>query len=365
MDNILTIITFLPLLGAVILLAFNKNAVGLIRGWTLLTAVVNFLVSLPLWWTFDPTVAGMQFEKVYEWIPALGVSYHVGIDGISLWLVLLTTFLTVICILSSLGVEKNVKAYMFFFLMLETGMLGALISLDIFLFYLFWEAMLIPMYFLIGVWGGKERIYAAVKFFIFTMVGSLLMLVAILALYWLNIKAGGKATFDVLELYKLDLAPNVQFWMFAAFALAFAIKVPMFPVHTWLPDAHTQAPTAGSVILAGVLLKMGTYGFLRFAMPLFPNAVHQFTPFMMTLAVIGIIYGALVAMVQKDVKKLVAYSSVSHLGYVMLGIFALNAQGVAGGIYQSLNHGISTGALFLHRRALPSRRRHLRAPPHA
>jgi NADH-quinone oxidoreductase subunit M len=236
---------------------------------------------------------------------------------------------------------------MFFFLILETGMIGALTSLDLFLFYIFWEAMLIPMYFLIGVWGGKERVYAAIKFFLFTMVGSLLMLVAIIVLYFMNIEAGNPATFSILELYNLNLAPNAQFWLFAAFCLAFAIKVPMFPVHTWLPDAHTQAPTAGSVILAGVLLKMGTYGFLRFAMPLFPNAVQQFAPFMMTLAVIGIIYGALVAMVQKDVKKLVAYSSVSHLGYVMLGIFALNAQGVVGGLYQSLNHGISTGALFL------------------
>jgi NADH-quinone oxidoreductase subunit M len=344
---ILTVITFLPLLGAVMLLFFNKEAVGLIRGWTLGVAAVNFLVSLPLWWRFDPTVGGMQFTQTIKWIPSLGIEYALGIDGISLWLVLLTTFLTVICILSSWSVTKQVKGYMFFFLVLETGMIGALVSLDLFLFYLFWEAMLIPMYFLIGVWGGKERIYAAVKFFIFTMVGSLLMLVAILALYWMNIRAGGAPTFNVIELYKLNLPANVQFWMFAAFCLAFAIKVPMFPVHTWLPDAHTQAPTAGSVILAGVLLKMGCYGFLRFAMPLFPNAVHEFAPFMIALAVIGIIYGALVAMVQKDVKKLVAYSSVSHLGYVMLGIFALNPQGVTGGLYQSLNHGISTGALFL------------------
>lgn len=347
MSNILSVLTFLPLVGAVAILLMDKRSAGLIKGWAFTVAVANLAISLPLWWLFDPSNPGMQFVEKYSWIPSLGIEYHLGIDGISLLLVLLSTFLSVICIAASWSVEKRIKEYMFFFLALETGMIGALTSLDVFLFYIFWEAMLIPMYFLIGVWGGKERVYAAVKFFIFTMVGSLLMLVAIIALYFLNIEAGNEATFSILELYKLHLAPNVQFWMFAAFCLAFAIKVPMFPVHTWLPDAHTQAPTAGSVILAGVLLKMGTYGFLRFAMPLFPNAVVEFTPFMMTLAVIGIIYGALVAMVQKDVKKLVAYSSVSHLGYVMLGIFALNPQGVVGGLYQSLNHGISTGALFL------------------
>jgi NADH-quinone oxidoreductase subunit M len=344
---ILSLITFLPVAGALLLLFFNKGSVGLIRGWTLAVTVVAFALSLPLWAGFDPTNGGMQFQERATWIAGLGIQYYVGIDGISLFLVLLTTFLSVICVVSSWGIEKSVKEYMFFFLFLETGMLGALVSLDLFLFYIFWEAMLIPMYFLIGVWGGAERIYAAIKFFIYTMVGSLLMLVAILALYFLNIKAGNPATFDVLRLYDLPIAPNVQFWMFAAFALAFAIKVPMWPLHTWLPDAHTQAPTAGSVILAGVLLKMGTYGFLRFAIPLFPNAAQAFTPFMMVLAVVGIIYGALVAMVQTDVKKLVAYSSVSHLGFVMLGLFAFNMQGVQGGIYQSLNHGISTGALFL------------------
>ncbi len=347
MDHILSVITFIPLVGALIILLMDKRAAGLIKGFALTVSLINFAVSLPLWWRFDSANPGMQFVENAPWIQSLGVNYFIGIDGISLFLVLLTTFLTVICLMSSWTIEKRIKEYMFFFLMLETGMIGALVSLDLFLFYIFWEAMLIPMYFLIGVWGGKERIYAAVKFFIFTMVGSLLMLVAILALYFMNIGAGNEATFSIIELYKLNLAPNVQFWLFAAFCLAFAIKVPMWPVHTWLPDAHTQAPTAGSVILAGVLLKMGTYGFLRFAMPLFPNAVEQFTPFMMTLAIIGIIYGALVAMVQDDIKKLVAYSSVSHLGYVMLGIFALNQQGVVGGLYQSLNHGISTGALFL------------------
>ncbi len=344
---ILSVITFVPLAGALLLLCLGKTNLGLLRGWTLAVSVVNFLVSLPLWFRYDPSFGGMQFEEKAAWIESLGIHYHLGVDGISLFLVLLTTFLTVICVLSSWGIEKNVKEYMFFFLLLETGMLGALVSLDLFLFYIFWEAMLIPMYFLIGVWGGKERIYAAIKFFIYTMVGSLLMLVAILTVYYLNIKAGNPASFDVVELYRFNIAPNVQFWLFAAFALAFAIKVPMFPLHTWLPDAHTQAPTAGSVILAGVLLKMGTYGFLRFAIPLFPNAAQTFAPFITVLALIGIIYGALVAMVQTDVKKLVAYSSVSHLGFVMLGLFAFNMQGVQGGIYQSLNHGISTGALFL------------------
>jgi len=343
----LSLITFIPLAGALILLLLPRQGAGLLRGWTLFVTLVAFALSLPLWFGFDNAQGGMQFVERAPWIESLGIQYYVGIDGISLFLVLLTTFLSVICILSSWGIEKNIKQYMFFFLFLETGMLGALISLDLFLFYIFWEAMLIPMYFLIGVWGGAERIYAAIKFFIYTMVGSLLMLVAILTLYFLNIKAGNPATFDVLRLYEFPIAPNIQLWLFAAFALAFAIKVPMFPLHTWLPDAHTQAPTAGSVILAGVLLKMGTYGFLRFAIPLFPNAAQAFAPFMMVIAVIGIIYGALVAMVQADVKKLVAYSSVSHLGFVMLGLFAFNTQGVAGGIYQSLNHGISTGALFL------------------
>ncbi len=343
----LSTITFLPLLGALVLLLMPRRSEGAIRGWTLAVTLVTFVISLALWVRFDPSVGGMQFVERTTWVESLGISYYVGIDGISLWLVLLTTFLSVICVLSSWTIEKQVKEYMLFFLLLETGMLGALIALDLVLFYIFWEAMLIPMYFLIGVWGGTDRIYAAIKFFIYTMVGSLLMLVAILALYYLNIRAGNAPTFDLLKLYELDLAPNVQFWMFAAFCLAFAIKVPMWPLHTWLPDAHTQAPTAGSVILAGVLLKMGTYGFLRFAMPLFPNAVEAWAPFMMVLAVIGIIYGALVAMVQDDVKKLVAYSSVSHLGFVMLGLFALNMQGVQGGLYQSLNHGISTGALFL------------------
>ena len=275
------------------------------------------------------------------------VPNHVGIDGISLWLVILTTFIMPLAVLSTwTAVEEKVKEYMICLLLLEVGMLGAFVSLDLFLFYIFWELMLIPMYFIIGIWGGKQKIYAAIKFFIYTMAGSVLMLVALIALYFLGTKAGIHS-FNIASLYSLHIDPAIQTWLFLAFAFSFAIKVPLFPVHTWLPLAHTEAPTAGSVILAAILLKMGTYGYVRFAMPLFPDAAAQFTPLIATLAVIGIIYAALVAMVQEDVKKLVAYSSVAHLGFVMLGIFALNQQGVAGGMLQMLNHGVSTGALFL------------------
>src|SRR6056297_1503590 len=277
------------------------------------------------------------------------MNYNVGVDGISLWLVMLTTFIMPITVLSTWkAVEKNTKGFMAMLLLLQTGMLGAFISLDLFLFYVFWELMLIPMYFLIGIWGGKNRIYAAVKFFIYTAVGSLLMLVAIIFVYYYAVQSGAPLNgFGIHELYNLDLPYNTQFWLFLAFAFSFAIKVPMFPVHAWLPDAHTEAPTAGSVILAAILLKMGTYGYVRFAIPLFPEATQTFTPFFATLCVIGIIYGALVAMMQDDVKKLVAYSSVSHLGFVMLGVFAMNLQGLSGGMLQMINHGISTGALFL------------------
>jgi NADH-quinone oxidoreductase subunit M len=285
-------------------------------------------------------------EKV-PWIKEFGISYHVGIDGISLFLFLLTSFISVVSILASWTIKDRIKEYMIAMLILETGMLGVFISLDMFLFYVFWELMLIPMYLLIGVWGGPRRIYAAVKFFIYTMAGSVLMLLAIIALYFMNYKATGEYTFDLLTLYNLDIPMGAQFWLFLAFFFAFAIKVPMFPFHTWLPDAHVEAPTAGSVILAGVLLKMGTYGFVRFSLPLFPYASHQFVPIIAWLAIAGIIYGALVAMVQTDLKKLVAYSSVSHLGFVMLGIFVFNLQGMEGSILQMINHGLSTGALFL------------------
>jgi NADH-quinone oxidoreductase subunit M len=286
--------------------------------------------------------------KQLPWLPSLGISYKVGIDGISLFLVLLVTFLMPISVLSTFdAITEKVKEFHFCMLLLETAMIGAFVSLDLFLFYIFWEMMLIPMYFLIGMWGGERRIYATIKFFIFTMVGSLLMLVAILVLVFTYKGQSGELTFELSRLYSVQLTPATQWLLFLAFALSFAIKVPMFPFHTWLPDAHVEAPTAGSVILAGVLLKMGGYGFLRFAMPLFPEAALRAIPLIVTLAIIGIIYGALVAMVQKDVKKLVAYSSVSHLGFVMLGLFALNPQAVQGAIYQMLNHGLSTGALFL------------------
>ena len=345
MPALLSIITFTPLIGVILLLFMNKNNHSVLRGLAMVVTLITFLASLPLVTGFQSN-AEFQFVEMVPWIAAgpFQMNYHVGIDGISLWLVILTTFIMPIAVLSTwTAVEEKVKEYMICLLLLEVGMLGAFISIDLFLFYIFWEVMLIPMYFIIGIWGGKRKVYAAVKFFIYTMVGSLLMLVALIYLYF---KAGG-GDFNLLNFYQLSLDPATQTWLFLAFALAFAIKVPMFPLHTWLPDAHTEAPTAGSVILAAILLKMGTYGFVRFAMPLFPDATAKFTPLIATLAVIGIIYAALVAMVQEDVKKLVAYSSVAHLGFVMLGVFALNQQGVAGGMLQMLNHGVSTGALFL------------------
>ena len=346
---ILSLLIFFPILGAVVLLFINKENRRALRWVTLIFSLVEFVFSLPLFFVFDSKTAAMQFVEDWWWIESYGISYKLGIDGISLLLVLLTTFLTILCILCSwTAITFRVKEFMISFLFLETGMIGALVALDLVLFYVFWEVMLIPMYLLIGVWGDpKRRIYAAIKFFLFTMAGSVLMLVAILALYFFNQKATGVSTFDVIELYKLGLPVGTQYWLFGAFALAFAIKVPMFPFHTWLPDAHTEAPTAGSVILAGVLLKMGTYGFIRFAIPLFPKAAFDLMPLVSILALIGIIYGALVSMMQPDLKRLVAFSSVSHLGYVMLGMFAFNMQGIEGSIYQMLNHGISTGSLFL------------------
>lgn len=344
---ILTIITFLPVVCSVFLLFIRKDRENVIRYFTFTATILIFIISLPLFFTFK-TNPGMQFKEFHSWIPALGVNYHLGIDGISLFMVLLTTFLTPIVVLSSWNsISKNLKGYMISMLILESGILGVFVSLDLFLFYVFWEVMLIPMYFIIGIWGGENRIYAAVKFFIYTMVGSLLMLVAILVLYFYHGGLTGDYTFDILKLQQIHIPLGYQTWLFLAFGLSFAIKVPIFPLHTWLPDAHVEAPTGGSVILAAVLLKMGTYGFLRFCLPFFPHAVEQFTPLIFTLGVIGIIYGALVAMVQPDIKKLVAYSSVSHLGFVMLGIFALNNQGIQGGLIQMVNHGLSTGALFL------------------
>jgi NADH-quinone oxidoreductase subunit M len=346
---ILTLITFFPLLGAVLLLFLDKEKKETIRRVTLFVALLEFIFSLPLFFQFRLDTVGMQFQEKVPWIPDYGMSYFLGIDGISLFLVLLTTFLTLVSVIACWSdIQDKVREFMICLLFLETGMIGVFVALDLFLFYVFWEVMLIPMYLLIGVWGNpKRRIYAALKFFIYTMVGSVLMLVAILVLYFQNGAATGNYTFDLLELYKFQVPLHGQFWLFLAFGLAFAIKVPMFPFHTWLPDAHTEAPTVGSVLLAAVLLKMGTYGFLRFSIPLFPNASNQLIPLVSILAIIGIIYGALVCLVQKDLKRLIAFSSVSHLGFVMLGLFALNLQGIEGGILQMLNHGFSTGALFL------------------
>ena len=347
--GLLTAVTFLPALAAVLLTAVPRRFSDEIRAVALVVAVAVFVCSVPLYLGFDGGRADVQFEERAAWMPTLGVSYHVGVDGISLLLVLLTTLLTPLALASAWhAIEERTKEFVIAMLVLETGMLGVFVSLDLFLFYVFWEAMLIPMYFIIGVWGGPDRIYAAIKFVLYTMTGSLLMLVAILALYWQHGAATTVYTFDLPVLARYVVAPGLaQSLMFLAFALAFAIKVPLFPFHTWLPDAHVEAPTAGSVILAGVLLKMGTYGFLRFCLPLFPDASLRFAPWMFTLAVIGIIYGAWVSTVQPDLKKLVAYSSVSHLGFVMLGIFTLTQQGLVGGIIQMINHGLSTGALFL------------------
>ncbi len=347
---LLTYLILIPLIGSILLLFIKKEQENFIRYFGVIISTIAFIVSLIVYFQFDSGNSNFQFVDKFEWIKGLNIHYHVGVDGMSLLLVLLTTFLTPLTLISSWSsIESKVKEFTFFFLMLEVGMLGVFVSLDLFLFYIFWEAMLIPMYFIIGIWGGKERIYAAVKFFIYTMFGSLLMLVSIIWLAVYAIGPLGYFTTNLIELYTVapQIPMDIQIWMFLAFAFSFAIKVPLFPLHTWLPDAHVQAPTAGSVILAGVLLKMGTYGLLRFNLPLFPDASIAAAPYISVLAVIGIIYGALVAMVQTDVKKLVAYSSVSHLGFVVLGIFAMTQESVQGAIIQMINHGLSTGALFL------------------
>jgi len=348
---LLTLSWLLPVAGAlVVLLVGNADGRrnGFIRWLTLVVAVATFAVTVMVWAGFDGASSEFQFVERYPWIPTFGIDYYLGVDGISLLLVVLTSFLTPIALLSSWGsIDRKVKEFSVFMLVLEAAMIGVFVSLDLFLFYVFWDAMLVPMYFLIGIWGYDQRIYAAIKFMLYTMAGSVLMLVAILGLAYLHSAATGTYSFDLLKLYTLDIPPQTQAWFFLAFTVAFAIKVPLFPFHTWLPDAHVQAPTAGSVILAGVLLKMGTYGLLRFSFPLFPDAAAYFAPVLAVLAVIGIVYGALVAMVQPDMKKLVAYSSVSHLGFVVLGICAMNLQGVQGAIYQMLAHGVSTGGLFL------------------
>ena len=347
-NQILTLVTFFPLVGVLGLLLIPKGNHSSIKTVALLAAFGNFLISVWMYFLFDPLASGMQFEINIPWIAAFGINYHMGIDGISLLLIMLTTILGTIVIVSSWNSVKNsVKGYFISMLLLETGMIGVFVALDLFLFYLFWEAMLIPMYFIIGVWGGPRRIYAAIKFVLFTMFGSLLMLVALLYLFFMYHNFAGEYSFDILKYYDMPIPLNIQIYAFLAFGLAFAIKVPIWPFHTWLPDAHVEAPTAGSVILAGVLLKMGTYGFIRICLPMFPEATLKFVPLISILAIIGIIYGALVAMVQRDVKSLVAFSSVSHLGFVMLGMMALNVQGLEGSVIQMINHGISTGALFL------------------
>ncbi len=340
---LLSLIVFWPLAGALILILFKATQRVAIRWWALLVSAVEFLISLWLLWGWQ-TDGGMQFvDGPALWMPELGISYYLGVDGISLFLVLLTTFLTMMAVLASWGfVQDHERSYYFWLLFLETGSLGVFLALDTVLFYVFWEAMLVPMYFLIGRWGSERRVYAALKFFLYTMAGSALMLVAIIVLYF----AGG--SFNLVTLYNSPALPtHLQMWLFAAFALAFAIKVPLFPFHTWLPDAHVQAPAAGSVLLAGVLLKMGTYGFVRFCLPLFPEAAVSLAPLLIVLSIVGIIYGALVALSQRDVKSLVAYSSISHLGLVVLGIFVFNLQGMMGSVLQMINHGLSTGALFL------------------
>ena len=340
---ILSTLIFLPVVGALLLILINRSRELWIKWIALIFSTATFILSLPLFTHFDKTTYKMQFVERHEWIPAWNINYYLGIDGISVLLVLLTTLSSILCILISWNAIKIKIKEFYISILLTCGAIGGVFcSLDFFLFYIFWEAMLIPMYLIIGVWGGPNRIYATMKFILYTLIGSVLMLVGIIYLY---LYAGN--TFDILELMQKSYPYQVQFWLFWAFFSAFAVKVPMFPVHTWLPDAHTEAPTAGSVILAAILIKMGAYGFLRFSLPLFPEASKAMVPFIFVLSVIAIIYAGLVCLVQKDLKRLIAYSSVSHMGFVTLGIFALNIQGVEGGILQMINHGVVTGALFL------------------
>ena len=338
---VLSLITFLPLLGAVFILVIRNEV--LIKWFALSTTFGTFIVSLPIYKYFDKTTHKMQFVENYPWITTWNINYKVGIDGISVLFIILVTILSILCVTVSWRVvQHRLKEFFVSLLVLETAMIGIFISLNAFLFYLFWELTLIPMFLLIGVWGGQKRIYSAVKFVLFMLAGSVFMLVAIIMLY----HVGGK-TFDILELTKVNYPVGLQLWLFSAFFAAFAVKMPMFPIHTWLPDAHTEAPTAGSVILAGILLKMGAYGFLRFSLPMFPLAVNMLFIPLLILSVTAIIYGAYVTLMQNDIKRLIAYSSVSHMGFVTLGIFTLNQTGIEGGILQMINHGIITGGLFL------------------
>jgi NADH-quinone oxidoreductase subunit M len=348
--HLLSIVLFTPLAGLAMLLFLPGSNRNLIRIWANIVGLAGFLVSIPLALRFQPGRPGYQFEEFADWIPALGAHYHLGIDGISLLLVMLTTLLGLIAMLVSWdAIQDRVKEYYAMFLLLQTGMIGVFLSLDFFLFYIFWELVLVPMYFIIGIWGGPRKLYAAIKFFLYTLAGSVLMLLGILALYFKHFQQFGSYTFEISELMKLNLPLGTQEWIFWAFFIGFAIKVPMFPFHTWLPDAHVEAPTAGSVLLAAVLLKMGTYGFLRFSLPLLPaaSADRVIVQILAVLSIIGIIYGALVSLMQSDWKKLIAYSSVSHLGFCTLGIFSMNPNGIAGSVLQQVNHGISTGMLFM------------------
>jgi NADH-quinone oxidoreductase subunit M len=346
--HLLSIILFLPLAGALFLVLVPKENENAIRWIANIVALAGFVVSIPLWFWYNPQIADFQLVERAPWIPTIGAEYYLGVDGFSTLLILLTTMMGSIAVLSSwTAITERVKEYYIFLLVLQTGMLGAFMALDFLLFFLFWEVMLVPMYFLIGIWGSANRLYSAIKFFLYTLVGSVVMLLGILAVYFYYHSVTGTYTFDITQFHKANLPYNLQWWVFLAFFLGFAIKVPMFPFHTWLPDAHTDAPTAGSVILAAVLLKMGTYGFIRFSLPILPEASKAFVPMIVVLSIVGIVYGALVALAQRDWKRLVAYSSVSHMAMVMLGMFALNPVGITGSIVQQLNHGISTGALFL------------------
>src|SRR5579859_5723515 len=349
MDHILSIVLFTPIVGALILFLIPSSNTTAIRWWANIVAFIGFLVSLPLVFQFDRT-KDFQFVERASWIPSIGASYHLGIDGLGLLLVMLTTVIGFISILASwTAIQDRLKEYYAFFLILQTGMLGVFMALDFLLFFVFWETVLVPMYFIIAIWGGPRRGYASIKFMIYTLIGSVLMLLGILMLYYYHYQQFQTYSFDISDLMRTQVPAQVQWWVFWAFFVGFAVKVPMFPFHTWLPDAHTEAPTAGSVVLASVLLKMGTYGFLRFSLPLLPATAKNPTvvSVMAILSIIGIVYGALASLMQKDWKKLVAYSSVSHLGFCTLGIFALNPEGITGSVLQQINHGISTGMLFL------------------
>ncbi len=351
---ILSLVVFLPCIGALFLLFFNSEWIGGIRRFAFGVAIVDFLIALMMLFSFKSGTPAMQFVEKLDWIPSIGASYHIGVDGISVFLVLLTALLGAVTILSTYrAITTQVKEFMICILLLQTTMMGVFVSLDMLLFYLFFEAQLLPMYLIIGIWGSDRRIYSATKMFIYTLVGTFPMVLGLLAVYFnyhdyaIANKLPELFSFDLLTLYNIPIEYTKQLWIFWALFIGFAIKVPMFPVHTWLPDAHTDAPTAGSVVLAGILLKMGSYGFVRFSLPLLPDGVHRFFPVVLMLSGIAILYGVWVAMTQKDMKKLVAYSSISHMGYITMGIFALNSAGITGGVLQMINHGLSTGALFL------------------